>query len=316
MVGVRGRGGRRHPDHQGAARRAHRQPHRVDRRHHQRHHQLHPVRDARQGPATSTTVLKEAQRLGYAEADPTFDIEGIDAAHKLTIMCAIAFGMPMQFDKALRRRHHRSCTRAGHPLRRAARLPHQAARHHAGAAPQGIELRVHPTLVPTQAPDRQRRRRDERGAGARAMRSARRCTTARAPAREPTASAVIADLVDITRLHTADPEHRVPHLAFQPDAADRHADPADGRGGDRYYLRLRVADQAGVLADITAHPGRRTSISIDAMLQKRAGRGRGPDRHHHPHARHASRGSMNEAIAQMRRCRRCWRRSCASARKS
>ena len=151
-------------------------------------------------------VLKEAQRLGYAEADPTFDIEGVDAAHKATIMSAIAFGMPVQFDKALRRGHHQA---AAQPTSRYAEqlgyrikllgITKRTRR-------KGIELRVHPTLVPAQAPDRQRRRRDERGAWCRATPSARRCTTARAPAPSRPPRAVIADLVDITRLHTADPD--------------------------------------------------------------------------------------------------------------
>ena len=132
-------------------------------------------------------VLKEAQRLGYAEADPTFDIEGVDAAHKVTIMSAIAFGMPVQFDKA----HVEGITQAagrGHPLRRAARLPHQAARHHQAARrPAPTAASRHRVARasdagPGQAPDRQRRRRDERRASCRAMPSARRSTTARAPA--------------------------------------------------------------------------------------------------------------------------------------
>ena len=127
---VRGRGRRRHADHQGAARRPDRQPHRMDRRHHQRHLATSSCRRCATRARRSTTVLKEAQARGYAEADPTFDIEGIDAAHKLTIMSAIAFGVPMQFDKAYTEGISKLDAR-GHPLRRGARLPHQAARHHA-----------------------------------------------------------------------------------------------------------------------------------------------------------------------------------------
>jgi homoserine dehydrogenase len=160
-------------------------------------------------------VLKEAQRLGYAEADPTFDIEGVDAAHKATLMSAIAFGIPVQFDKAyvegitkLAATDIKYAEQLGYRIKllgitRRRERGHRAARApHAGAG---------------QAPDRQRRRRDERRGGARRRRG-HHAVLRQGRRREPTASAVIADLVDVARLATADPEHRVPHLAFQPGA--------------------------------------------------------------------------------------------------
>ena len=262
-------------------------------------------------------MLKEAQRLGYAEADPTFDIEGVDAAHKVTIMSAIAFGVPVQFDKRLRRRHHRAAG-GRHPLRRAARLPHQAARHH--AAPRdddGIELRVHPTLVPAK-----RLIANVEGAmNAVVVQGDAVGTTlyyGKGAGAEPTASAVIADLVDITRLHTADPDHRVPHLAFQPDALpDTPILPID-EVVTAFYLRLHVADEAGVLARITGILAEH-DISIDALLQRRAGdaTARRADRRHHPDTHDTVEGRMNAARSRRcRRCRPCSRRSCASARKS
>ena len=214
-------------------------------------------------------VLKEAQRLGYAEADPTFDIEGNDAAHKLTIMSAIAFGIPMQ---------HASVYTEGitkltkEDLAYAEQLGYRIKLLGiTRRTPKGIELRVHPTLIP-----------EKRlianvngvmnavlvkgdavgqtmyyGAGA---------------GSEPTASAVVADLVDITRMHTADPEHRVPHLAFQPDQlADTPILPI-GEVETSYYLRMAVADQPGVLADITRILAD-DAISIDAMVQKEPAEG-------------------------------------------
>ncbi|OGA46428.1 MAG: homoserine dehydrogenase [Betaproteobacteria bacterium RIFCSPLOWO2_12_FULL_62_13] len=214
--------------------------------------------------ASFKDVLREAQRLGYAEADPTFDIEGIDAAHKLTIMAAIGFGIPMQFSAAyvegisgLTREDIRYAEELGYRIK----LLGIAKRK-----PRGIELRVHPTLIPA-------RRLIANvegvmnailvkgdavgqtmyyGAGAGA---------------EPTASAVIADLVDVARMLTADPEHRVPHLAFQPDQLSDIPILPIGEVETSYYLRLRVQDKPGVLADITrilADLG----ISIDAMVQK------------------------------------------------
>jgi homoserine dehydrogenase len=209
-------------------------------------------------------VLKEAQRLGYAEADPTFDIEGIDAAHKATLMSAIAFGIPVQFDKAyvegitgLQAADIRYAEQLGYRIK----LLGIARR-----AANGIELRVHPTLIPANrlianvegAMNAVLVHGDAVGAT---------LYYGKGAGAEPTASAVIADLVDITRLATADPEHRVPYLAFQPDAmTDTPILPMD-EITTSYYLRIRVADKLGVMADITRILAD-ASISIDAMLQK------------------------------------------------
>ena len=210
------------------------------------------------------SVLKEAQRLGYAEADPTFDVEGVDAAHKLTIMAAISFGIPMRLNDAyiegiskLTAADIRYAEELGYRIKLLGITKRTA---------EGIELRVHPTLIPT-------RRLIANvegvmnailvkgdavgatlyyGAGAGAY---------------PTASAVIADLVDVTRMHTADPEHRVPHLAFQPDRMSNVPILPIDKVETSYYLRLRVCDRPGVLADVTrilADNG----ISIEAMVQK------------------------------------------------
>ena len=214
-------------------------------------------------------VLAQAQKLGYAEADPTFDIEGIDAAHKLTIMAAIAFGIPMQFDKVytegiskLTKEDIRYAEELGYRIK----LLGITRR-----TDKGIELRVHPTLIPSKrlianvegvmnailvkgdavGPTLYY------GAGAGA---------------EPTASAVVADLVDVTRMHTADPEQRVPHLAFQPDRMSDLPILAMEEVETSYYLRLRVLDRPGVLADITRILADQ-SISIDAMVQKEPSEG-------------------------------------------
>ncbi len=215
------------------------------------------------------TALKQAQALGYAEADPTFDIEGVDAAHKATILCAIAFGVPVQFDKAyvegitaLQSADIRYAEQLGYRIKLMGITKHTA---------QGIELRVHPTLIPAT-----RLIANVEGAmNAVVVQGDAIGPTlyyGKGAGSEPTASAVIADLVDVTRLHTADPEHRVPHLAFQPDAmSDLPILPMD-RVVTAYYLRLRVADQAGVLADLTrilADEG----ISIDGLIQREAGEG-------------------------------------------
>jgi homoserine dehydrogenase len=214
-------------------------------------------------------VLKEAQKRGYAEADPTFDIEGMDAAHKLTIMAAIAFGIPMQLDK---------CYKEGiakltqSDIRYAEQLGYRIKL--LGITKQtekGIELRVHPTLIPTKrlianvegvmnavlvkgdavGPTMYY------GAGAGA---------------EPTGSAVVADLVDVTRLHTADPEHRVPHLAFQPDRMSTLKVLPMDEVVTSYYLRMQVEDRPGALADITRILAD-ASISIDAMVQREPAEG-------------------------------------------
>jgi homoserine dehydrogenase len=219
--------------------------------------------------ASFADVLAEAQKRGYAEADPTFDVEGIDAAHKLTIMSAIAFGVPMQFDKAyaegiskLTREDIRYAEELGYRIKLLG-ITRRAAK--------GIELRVHPTLIPTKrlianvegAMNAVLVQGDavgatlHYGAGAGA---------------EPTASAVIADLVDVTRMHTADPEHRVPHLAFQPDQLTDVPFLPIGDVVTSYYLRMRVEDRPGVLADITRILADR-DISIDAMIQKEPSEG-------------------------------------------
>ena len=218
----------------------------------------------RETGASFAQVLEQAKALGYAEADPTFDIEGIDAAHKLTLMSAIGFGIPMQFSAAytegiskLTREDIRFAEELGYRIKLLGITKRTAA---------GIELRVHPTLIPK-----------ERlianvegvmnaivvkgdavgqtmfyGAGAGA---------------EPTGSAVIGDLIDVARTLTADPEHRVPHLAFQPDQLSDIALLPMDEVNTAYYLRLRVLDQPGVLADITrilADLG----MSIGAMVQQ------------------------------------------------
>ena len=214
-------------------------------------------------------ALKEAQKRGYAETDPTFDVEGIDSAHKLTIMSAIAFGIPMQFPKVytegiskLTREDIRYAEELGYRIKLLG-ITRRAA--------NGIELRVHPTLIP-------KRRLIANvegvmnailvkgdavgatlyyGAGAGA---------------DPTASAVVADLVDVTRMHTADPENRVPHLAFQPDAVrDLPILPME-EVETSYYLRMRAADRTGVLADV-ARILADQEVSIEAMIQKEAPEG-------------------------------------------
>ena len=210
------------------------------------------------------TVLKQAQDLGYAEADPTFDIEGVDAAHKATIMAAIAFGIPMQFDKAyiegisqLQAVDINYAEQLGYRIKLLGITKRTA---------KGIELRVHPTLIPNTrlianvegAMNAVLVQGDAVGAS---------MYYGRGAGAEPTASAVIADLVDITRLATADPEHRVPHLAFQPNSISQEVILPMAEITTSYYLRLHVADRAGVLADVTRIMAD-LSISIDAMLQK------------------------------------------------
>ena len=214
-------------------------------------------------------VLKEAQKLGYAEADPTFDIEGVDAAHKLTIMSAIAFGVPMQFDKAytegiskLTKQDIEYAEQLGYRIKLLGLTRRTA---------NGIELRVHPTLIPTKrlianvegVMNAILVKGDAvgstmyYGAGAGA---------------EPTASAVVADLVDVTRMHTSDPEHRVPHLAFQPDQLTDTPILSMDEVETSYYLRMRVFDRPGVLADVTRILAD-NHISIDAMIQKEPSEG-------------------------------------------
>ena len=214
-------------------------------------------------------VLKEAQRLGYAEADPTFDIEGVDAAHKATIMSAIAFGTPVQFAQA----HVEGLTQLqAADIRYAEQLGYRIKLLGlTRRRPEGIELRVHPTLVPAT-----RLIANVEGAMNAVMVQGDAVGTTlyygKGAGSEPTASAVIADLVDIARLHTADPEHRVPSLAFQPGAvADTPILPI-AEVVTSFYLRLRVADEAGVLAQVTSILAER-GISIDALLQRESGEG-------------------------------------------
>jgi homoserine dehydrogenase len=214
-------------------------------------------------------ALKEAQRLGYAEADPTFDIEGVDAAHKATIMSAIAFGIPVQFDKA----HIEGITKlSAIDIKYAEQLGYRIKLLGiTKKTKDGIELRVHPTLIPTK-----RLIANVEGAmnAVQVMGDAVGITLyyGKGAGAEPTASAVIADLVDVARLQTADPEHRVPHLAFQPGSMVNTTIMPMTEITTSYYLRLRVADVTGVLADITRILAD-NSISIDAMLQREAGDG-------------------------------------------
>ena len=216
-----------------------------------------------------SVALKQAQALGYAEADPTFDIEGVDAAHKATLMSAIAFGVPVQFDKAyvegistLQALDIRYAEQLGYRIKLLGITKRTAA---------GIELRVHPTLIPTT-----RLIANVEGAmNAVVVHGDAVGTTlyyGKGAGAEPTASAVIADLVDVTRLHTADPDHRVPHLAFQPGAMQATPILPIDEVVTAFYLRLQVADEAGVLARITGILAEHR-ISIDAVLQRESGDG-------------------------------------------
>ncbi len=209
-------------------------------------------------------VLKEAQQLGYAEADPTFDIEGIDAAHKLTILASIAFGIPLQFDKVY-------TEGIGHITREDVAYAEEFGYRikHLGftrRAADGIELRVHPTLIPE-------RRLIANVDGV--MNAVLVKADAVGPTlyygagagSEPTASAVVADIIDVVRTLTADPENRVPHLAFQPQALSDVPILAMDDVETAYYLRLLATDKPGVLSDVTRILGD-AGISIEAILQK------------------------------------------------
>ena len=247
-------------------------------------------------------VLKEAQRLGYAEADPTFDIEGVDAAHKATIMSALAFGIPVQFEKA----YVEGITKlSAVDIRYAEQLGYRIKLLGiTKRVPAGIELRVHPCLVPA----RRLIANVEGAMNAVVVQGDAVGTTlyyGKGAGSEPTASAVIADLVDITRLHTADAAHRVPHLAFQPETFEQ------ARGSTpvlpmsevvtSYYLRLRVADKAGVLAQVTGILAG-AGISIDAVLQREADEvgGEGATATDLIILTHDTReGTMNDVLAQM-----------------
>jgi len=216
-----------------------------------------------------SAALADAQKRGYAEADPTFDIEGVDAAHKLTILSALAFGIPMQFRKAyvegiskLTREDIGYAEQLGYRIKLLGITKR---------VKKGIELRVHPTLVPT-------RRLIANVEGV--MNAILVKGDAVGPTlyygagagSQPTASAVVADLVDVTRLITADPEHRVPHLAFQPDQLSALPILGIEQVETSYYLRMRVVDKPGVLADVTRILAD-SRISIDAMVQKEPGEG-------------------------------------------
>ena len=209
-------------------------------------------------------ALEMAQSLGYAEADPTFDIQGIDAAHKASIMAAIAFGVRMPFKNAyiegitqLQSQDIRFAEQLGYRIKLLG---------FAKQTPDGIELRIHPCLVPAKSIIA-----NVEGAMNAVMVQADAVGTTlyygKGAGSEPTASAVIADLVDITRLHTADPLNRVPHLAFQPQEMRDIPILSIDQVLTAYYLRLGVADQAGVLASVTGILAE-FNISIDAMLQQ------------------------------------------------
>ena len=244
-------------------------------------------------------VLKEAQRLGYAEADPTFDIEGVDAAHKATIMSAIAFGIPVQFDKA----YVEGITKlSATDIRYAEQLGYRIkllgiTRRREG---EGVELRVHPTLVPAK-----RLIANVEGAMNAVVVNGDAVGTTlyygKGAGSEPTASAVIADLVDVTRLATSDPQHRVPHLAFQPgQMRDVGVLPMD-RVVTSCYLRLRVADEKGVLARVATILAE-NGISIDAVLQREADEVGGEGSTHTDLiilTHEAREGAMNAALAQL-----------------
>ena len=215
------------------------------------------------------TVLKQAQKLGYAEADPTFDIEGIDAAHKITIMASIAFGIPMQFDKV----YTEGITKlTGEDISYAEELGYRIKLLGiTKKTSKGIELRVHPTLIPS----RRLIANVEGVMNAVVVKGDAVGSTlyyGAGAGAEPTASSVVADLVDVTRMHTADPKHRVPHLAFQPDLlSDIPILPME-EVETSYYLRLHAMDRPGVLADITRILAD-LKISIDAMVQKEPNEG-------------------------------------------
>ncbi|MBS7807072.1 homoserine dehydrogenase [Variovorax sp. PCZ-1] len=251
-----------------------------------------------------SVVLKEAQRLGYAEADPTFDIEGVDAAHKATLMASIGFGIPVQFDKA----HVEGITAlTATDIKYAEQLGYRIKllgiskrREAADKSVLGIELRVHPTLIPTK-----RLIANVEGAMNAVVVNGDAVGTTlyygKGAGAEPTASAVIADLVDITRMQSATAAQRVPALAFQPGSMSAMPILPMSDVITSYYLRLRVADEAGVLAKVTgliANAG----ISIDAVLQREADEvsGDGGNQTDLIILTHdTTEGTMNAALAQM-----------------
>ncbi len=209
-------------------------------------------------------VLAEAQELGYAEADPTFDVEGIDAAHKLTILASIAFGIPLQFDKA----YTEGITEVGYDdIVNARELGYRI--KHLGLAKrteQGIELRVHPTLIPNQ-----RLIANVNGVMNAIMVYGDAVGSSMyygpGAGSEPTASSVVADLIDVVRTFTTDSENRVPHLAFQPDRLSDIPILPVSEINCAYYLNMKAINQPGVLADVTRILGN-LGISIEAIEQK------------------------------------------------
>ncbi|QQN50340.1 homoserine dehydrogenase [Stutzerimonas balearica] len=211
-------------------------------------------------------VLKEAQALGYAESDPTFDVEGIDAAHKLTILASIAFGIPLQFDKAYTEGITKLTTAdVNYAEALGYRIKHLGMARRTEA---GIELRVHPTLIPA----------DRLIANVNGVMNAVMVNGdavgstlyyGAGAGMEPTASAVVADLVDVARALTTDPHHRVPHLAFQADALSDHPILPIGACESAYYLRIQAKDHPGVLAQVATILSER-GINIESIMQKEA----------------------------------------------
>ncbi len=222
--------------------------------------------EMREKGRTFEDVLKEAQELGYAEADPTFDVEGIDAAHKLTILASIAFGIPLQFDKAYTEGIARLTTAdVNYAEALGYRIKHLGIARRTEA---GIELRVHPTLIPA----------DRLIANVNGVMNAVMVNGdavgstlyyGAGAGMEPTASAVVADVVDVTRALTTDPNNRVPHLAFQPDSLSDHPILPITACESAYYLRIQAKDHPGVLAQVATILSER-GINIESIMQKEA----------------------------------------------
>ena len=244
--------------------------------------------------AAFADVLDEAQRLGYAEADPTFDVEGVDAAHKLAILAAIAFGMPLDFDRV----HTEGITRVtpedlGYAEQLGYRIKHLGIARRTEA---GVEMRVHPTLVPER----------ELIANVNGVMNAvlvkgdavgRTLYNGPGAGAEPTASAVVADLVDVVRALTTDPNNRVPHLAFHPDALTPVPVLPIEEAETAFYLKMLAADRPGVLAEIATIFGA-AGISIEAVVQPEPPRGAAQAKL--VMLTHRVReGQMNEAVARI-----------------
>ena len=252
----------------------------MDRRHHQRHQQFHPHAHARAGPPLRGRArpgpgpgvrlgVPQGLGLGYAEADPAFDVDGVDAAHKLAILAAIGFGVPIRFEAAhVEGIRHLSAIDIRYAEQLGYRVKLLAITR---LVAKGLEMRVHPTLVPSQ-----RLIANVEGAMNAVLVKGDAVGTTMyygpGAGAEPTASAVVADLVDVTRMHTADPDDRVPHLAFQADSLVARPWLAIGDTVSSYYFRMRVADQPGVLADV-ARILADHRISIDALFQREPGEG-------------------------------------------